>query len=46
MTQLTHAQTINGRYLKSTSHFVTLQQRLNDALKAASNVCKHVNRNG
>lgn len=35
MTQLTHAQTINGRYLKSTSHFVTLQQRLNDALKAA-----------
>lgn len=35
MTQLTHAQTINGRYLKSTSHFVSLQQRLNDALKAA-----------
>lgn len=35
MTQLTHAQIINGRYLKSTSHFVTLQQRLGDALKAA-----------
>jgi hypothetical protein len=35
MTQLTHAQTINGRYLKSTSHFVTLQQRLADALKSA-----------
>jgi len=35
MTQSTHAQTINGRYLKSTSHFVTLQQRLADALKFA-----------
>jgi hypothetical protein len=35
MTQLTHAQTINGRYLKSTSHFVSLQQRLSDALKSA-----------
>jgi len=35
MTQITHAQTINGRYLKSTSHFITLQQRLADALKAA-----------
>ena len=35
MTQLSHAQTINGRYLKSTSHFITLQQRLADALKAS-----------
>jgi hypothetical protein len=35
MTQITHAQTINGRYLKSTSHFVTLQQRLAEALKSA-----------
>ena len=35
MTQVSHAQTINGRYLKSTSHFITLQQRLSDALKAA-----------
>ena len=35
MTTITHAQTINGRYLKSTSHFVTLQQRLADALKSA-----------
>jgi len=35
MTTISHAQTINGRYLKSTSHFVTLQQRLADALKSA-----------
>ena len=35
MTQTTHAQTINGRYLKSTSHFISLQQRLGDALKSA-----------
>ena len=35
MTTISHAQTINGRYLKSTSHFVTLQQRLSDALKSA-----------
>jgi hypothetical protein len=35
MTTVTHAQTINGRYLKSTSHFITLQQRLADALKSA-----------
>jgi hypothetical protein len=35
MTAVSHAQKINNRYLKSTSHFVTLQQRLADALKAA-----------
>jgi hypothetical protein len=35
MTEITHAQTINGRYLKSTSHFVTLQQRLADSLKSS-----------
>jgi hypothetical protein len=35
MTAVSHAQKINNRYLKSTSHFVTLQQRLSDALKAA-----------
>lgn len=35
MTQVTHAQTINGRYLKSDSHFISLQQRLSDALKSA-----------
>ena len=35
MTQTSHAQTVNERYLKSTSHFITLQQRLTDALKAA-----------
>ena len=35
MTTISHAQTINGRYLKSTSHFVTLQQRLADALNSA-----------
>ena len=35
MTTITHAQTINGRYLKSTSHFVSLQQRLADALKSS-----------
>lgn len=31
----TQAQLINERYLKSDSHFVSLQERLNDALKAA-----------
>ena len=31
----THAQLINEQYLKSTSHFVTLQDRLNSALKQA-----------
>lgn len=35
MTQRTHAQTINQRYLKSDSHFVSLQERLNEALNAA-----------
>lgn len=35
MTEKTHAQIINERYSKSTSHFVTLQQRLADALKFA-----------
>lgn len=35
MTTSTHAHTINGRYLKSTSHFVSLQQRLADALKSS-----------
>jgi len=35
MTALTHAQIINGRYLNSTSNFVSLQQRLNEALKHA-----------
>ena len=35
MTAITHAQTINGRYLKSTSHFVTLQERLADSLKSS-----------
>ena len=35
MTAVSHAQTINNRYLKSTSHFVTLQQRLSDALKSS-----------
>jgi hypothetical protein len=35
MTQLTHAEIVNARYLKSTSHFVTLQDRLNAALKHA-----------
>lgn len=35
MTQKTHAQIINERYLKSDSHFITLQQRLADALKSA-----------
>ena len=35
MTTITHAQTINGRYLKSASHFVTLQERLADALKSS-----------
>jgi hypothetical protein len=31
----THAQSVNARYIKSVSHFVTLQSRLNDALKHA-----------
>ena len=35
MTQKTHAQSINERYLKSDSHFISLQQRLSDALKLA-----------
>jgi hypothetical protein len=35
MTALTHAQIINGRYLNSTSNFISLQQRLNEALKHA-----------
>jgi hypothetical protein len=35
MTVKTQAQIINERYLKSDSHFVTLQERLNDALKSA-----------
>lgn len=35
MTTLTHAQIINARYLNSQSHFITLQQRLNEALKFA-----------
>ena len=34
-TMKTQAQLINERYLKSDSHFVSLQERLNDALKAA-----------
>lgn len=35
MTQKTQAQIINERYLKSDSHFVTLQERLSEALKSA-----------
>ena len=35
MTTLTHAQIINARYLNKQSHFITLQQRLNEALKFA-----------
>lgn len=35
MSQKSHAQIINERYLKSDSHFVTLQQRLADALKSS-----------
>ena len=35
MSQKTHAELINERYLKSNSHFVTLQQRLSDALKSS-----------
>jgi len=35
MTAITHAQIINERYLKSASHFVTLQERLTDALKSS-----------
>lgn len=31
----THAQIINEQYLKSDSHFVTLRERLNEALKMA-----------
>ena len=31
----THAQQINEQYLKSDSHFVTLQERLAEALKQA-----------
>ena len=31
----THAEIINGQYLKATSHFVSLQDRLTDALKKA-----------
>ena len=35
MTQLTHAQIVNARYKNKASHFVTLQDRLNAALKHA-----------
>lgn len=35
MTAKTHAQIINERYLNSTSNFISLQQRLNEALKFA-----------
>ena len=35
MTQLTHAEIVNARYKNQTSHFVTLQDRLNAALKHA-----------
>jgi hypothetical protein len=35
MTAKTHAQIVNGRYLNSTSNFISLQQRLNEALKFA-----------
>jgi hypothetical protein len=35
MTALTHAQIVNGRYLNNTSNFISLQQRLNEALKFA-----------
>jgi hypothetical protein len=35
MTQKTHAEIVNQRYLTAQSHFVTLQQRLNDALNFA-----------
>jgi len=35
MTAKTHAQIVNGRYLNSTSNFISLQQRLNEALKHA-----------
>lgn len=31
----TYAESVNSRYIKSVSHFVTLQSRLNDALKHA-----------
>lgn len=33
--QKSHAQIVNEQYLKADSHFVTLQERLNDALKQA-----------
>jgi hypothetical protein len=36
MTQKTHAQIINEQYLKSDSHFVTLQERLAEALKTST----------
>ena len=35
MTQLSHAQIVNARYKNKASHFVTLQDRLNAALKHA-----------
>jgi len=35
MTTKTHAQLVNERYLKSDSHFVSLQERLSEALKSA-----------
>ena len=35
MTQKTHAQIVNEQYLKSDSHFVSLRERLNEALKMA-----------
>lgn len=35
MTEKTHAQIVNEQYLKSDSHFITLRQRLSDALKLA-----------
>lgn len=35
MTEKTQAQIINERYLKSDSHFVTLQERLSEALKTS-----------
>lgn len=35
MTQKSHAQIVNEQYLKSDSHFVSLRERLNEALKTA-----------
>ena len=35
MTALSHADIVNARYLNSTSNFISLQQRLNEALKHA-----------